>query len=73
MASVSAPKLIDPLPVSVSSEARESRDLLIAEHCDIIDALQARDGKLAGRILARHAGRARKRVLSALSQSPIVP
>ena len=59
--------------VSVSSEARESRDLLIAEHCDIIDALQARDGKLAGRILARHAGRARKRVLSALSQSPIVP
>lgn len=59
--------------VSVNSESRESRDALIAEHCDIIDALQARDGKLAGRILARHAGRARKRVLTALSQSPIVP
>lgn len=59
--------------VSVNSEARENRDDLIAEHCAIIDALQARDGKLAGRILARHAGRARKRVLTALSQSPIVP
>ena len=59
--------------VSVSNEASSSRDALIAEHCEIIDALQARDGKLAGRILARHAGRARKRVMAALSQSPIVP
>ncbi|CCE06114.1 Transcriptional regulator, GntR family [Bradyrhizobium sp. STM 3843] len=60
--------------VSISSnEAGGQRDALIAEHCDIIDALQARDGKRAGRILARHAGRARKRVLSALSRSPIVP
>ncbi|MDE2364826.1 MAG: GntR family transcriptional regulator [Hyphomicrobiales bacterium] len=59
--------------VSVSSEATGGREALIAEHCDIIDALQARDGRLAGRILARHAGRARKRVLAALSQTPIVP
>ena len=40
---------------------------------EIIDALQARNGKRAARILSRHAGRARKRVLSALSRSPIVP
>jgi DNA-binding GntR family transcriptional regulator len=60
--------------VSISSnEAGGQRDALIAEHCDIIDALQARDGKRAGRIMSRHAGRARKRVLSALSRSPIVP
>ncbi len=60
--------------VSISSiEEGSRRDALIAEHCDIIDALQARDGKRAGRILSRHAGRARKRVLSALSRSPIVP
>jgi DNA-binding GntR family transcriptional regulator len=60
--------------VSISSnEAGGQRDALIAEHCEIIDALKARDGKRAGRILSRHAGRARKRVLSALSRSPIVP
>jgi DNA-binding GntR family transcriptional regulator len=56
-----------------SSEVGAQRDALIAEHGEIIDALQMRDGKRAGRILARHAGRARRRVLSALSRSPIVP
>jgi DNA-binding GntR family transcriptional regulator len=59
--------------VSISRDASRQHADLIAEHCDIIDALQARDGKRAGRILARHAGRARKRVLAALSRSPIVP
>jgi GntR family transcriptional regulator, rspAB operon transcriptional repressor len=59
--------------VSVSGDAGDQRAALIAEHGDIIDALQARDGKKAGRILSRHAGRARKRVLSALSHAPIVP
>jgi DNA-binding GntR family transcriptional regulator len=59
--------------VSISRDASEQHGDLIAEHCDIIDALQARDGKRAGRILARHAGRARKRVLAALARSPIVP
>ena len=60
--------------VSISSnEAGSQRDALIAEHCEIIDALQTRDGRRAGRILARHAGRARKRVMAALSRSPIVP
>ncbi len=59
--------------VSISREPGGQHDALIAEHCEIIDALQARDGKRAGRILARHAGRARKRVLAALSRTPIVP
>jgi DNA-binding GntR family transcriptional regulator len=59
--------------VSISRESSRQHADLIAEHCDIIDALQARGGKRAGRILARHAGRARKRVLAALSRSPIVP
>jgi DNA-binding GntR family transcriptional regulator len=59
--------------VSISRDASRQHADLIAEHCEIIDALQARDGKRAGRILARHAGRARKRVLAALSRSPIVP
>ena len=59
--------------VSISRDASRQHADLIAEHCEIIDALQARDGKRAGRILARHACRARKRVLAALSRSPIVP
>jgi len=59
--------------VSINSESDLQHAALIAEHCEIIDALQARDGKRAGRILARHAGRARKRVLAALARSPIVP
>jgi DNA-binding GntR family transcriptional regulator len=59
--------------VSISREASGQHADLIGEHCGIIDALQARDGKRAGRILARHSGRARKRVLAALSRSPIVP
>jgi DNA-binding GntR family transcriptional regulator len=60
--------------VSISSvEASGQHDALIREHCEIIDALQARDGKRAGRILSRHAGRARRRVLAALSRAPIVP
>ena len=59
--------------VSISGNSDLQQAALIAEHCEIIDALQARDGKRAGRILARHAGRARKRVLAALSRSPIVP
>lgn len=59
--------------VSINSDSDLQHAALIAEHCEIIDALQARDGKRAGRILARHAGRARKRVLAALSRSPIVP
>ena len=59
--------------VSISRDASRQHADLIAEHCEIINALQTRDGKRAGRILARHAGRARKRVLAALSRAPIVP
>jgi DNA-binding GntR family transcriptional regulator len=59
--------------VSISAESDLQHAALISEHCEVIDALQARDGKRAGRILAHHAGRARKRVLAALARSPIVP
>jgi DNA-binding GntR family transcriptional regulator len=60
--------------VSVGAASGDAaQGALIAEHGEIIDALQARDGKRAGRILARHAGRARHRVLAALSHTPIVP
>jgi DNA-binding GntR family transcriptional regulator len=54
-----------------SSEAGHRQETLSAEHCEIITAPQERDGRRAGRIFTRHAGRARERVLSA--RSPIVP
>ena len=46
---------------------------LIAEHIEIIDALQAREGRRAARILGGHVGRARKRVLDGLSHAAVVP
>jgi DNA-binding GntR family transcriptional regulator len=45
---------------------------LVAEHAAIIDALQARDGRRAKRIIRDHVSSAQKRVLSALSRSAIV-
>jgi DNA-binding GntR family transcriptional regulator len=57
---------------SVKQLAKEEVAALIAEHCQIIDALQARAGKRAARLISAHIGRARRRVLSALSQVAIV-
>jgi GntR family transcriptional regulator, rspAB operon transcriptional repressor len=58
--------------VSVQKLAKMDMTALIAEHCQIIDALQARSGKRAARLISAHIGRARRRVLSALSQAAIV-
>jgi GntR family transcriptional regulator, rspAB operon transcriptional repressor len=58
--------------LSVKKLAKEDVPALIAEHCEIIDALQARAGKRAARLVSAHIGRARRRVLSALSQAAIV-
>jgi DNA-binding GntR family transcriptional regulator len=58
--------------VSVNKLAKDDVPVLIAEHCQIIDALQARAGKRAARLMSAHIGRARRRVLSALSQAAIV-
>jgi DNA-binding GntR family transcriptional regulator len=58
--------------VSVKKLAKADVVALISEHCQIIDALQARAGKRAARLISAHIGRARRRVLSALSQAAIV-
>jgi GntR family transcriptional regulator, rspAB operon transcriptional repressor len=58
--------------LSVKKLAKEEIPALIAEHCQIIGALQARAGKRAARLMSAHIGRARRRVLSALSQAAIV-
>jgi GntR family transcriptional regulator, rspAB operon transcriptional repressor len=48
-------------------------DALVSEHNAIIDALQERDGRRAGRLLTQHVTRAEKRVMSALANAAIVP
>lgn len=60
--------------VSVQKLARDHDDVavLVSEHGQIIDALQARAKKRAARALSDHIERARRRVLSALSQAAIV-
>ena len=54
-------------------ETDRNTDALVAEHAAIVDALQARDGRAAGRLLARHVERAEKRVMKALSSTSVVP
>jgi GntR family transcriptional regulator, rspAB operon transcriptional repressor len=46
---------------------------LLSEHQAIIDALQARDGRRAGKLLNQHVARAEKRVMKALSSVSILP
>ncbi len=58
---------------SVGAMNDRNVDLLVAEHVAIIDALQAREGREAGKLLVRHVERARKRVMKALADAPVVP
>ncbi len=59
--------------MSISGLDRRETASVVAEHGVIIDALQARNGRRAGMLLARHIGRAEKRALSALEQVAILP
>ena len=45
---------------------------LVAEHVAIIDAVQARDGRTAARLVREHIAKAEKRILAALSRAAIV-
>lgn len=46
---------------------------MVVEHNAIIDALQAREGRKAGRLLAQHIERAKRRILTSLASTAIVP
>jgi DNA-binding GntR family transcriptional regulator len=59
--------------VSLKQVDTTTHAALVSEHGDIIDALQARDGRRAARILCGHVSRARKRVLRELTRTAIVP
>lgn len=58
--------------VSVGNMQGRDPDRLIAEHSAIIDALQARNGRLVARQLRDHIADAEKRVVAALSRHAII-
>ena len=49
-----------------------SADKLVKEHCDIIDAIQARDKTLAARLITSHVNKSQKRLFAVLENRPIV-
>lgn len=59
--------------MSVAGIDERNFDVLVAEHNGVIDALQERDGRRAGRLLSQHVARAERRVMSALTNAAIVP
>jgi DNA-binding GntR family transcriptional regulator len=44
----------------------------VAEHCEIIDALQARDRAKATSLITKHITKSQKRLFSVLSNQPII-
>jgi DNA-binding GntR family transcriptional regulator len=45
---------------------------LVQEHCRIINALQARNGRLAAKLMREHVGAAAKRMLKGLGSSAVM-
>jgi DNA-binding GntR family transcriptional regulator len=58
--------------VSLSNQRTKDCSEPLADHVTIIDALQARDGSRAARLIARHVGRSRGALMRGLGQRPIV-
>lgn len=59
--------------VSISMTPPRDYDEFLREHCDIIDALQARDGRRAARLVGAHIERGEKRIIAMLARAQIVP
>ena len=59
--------------LSVTVFDNRNFQILLSEHQSIIDALQARDGRRAGKLINQHVARAEKRVMRALSSVSILP
>ncbi|OYY08449.1 MAG: GntR family transcriptional regulator [Rhizobiales bacterium 35-68-8] len=58
--------------VSIGTMQGRDPDVLVTEHAAIIDALQARNGRQAARLLKEHIADAEKRVMAALSRHAVV-
>lgn len=58
--------------MSVDATRRHDPQRVLRQHCEIIDALQGREGRRAATLLARHVLEAQKRVCDALSRAAVV-
>ncbi|MEP9377321.1 GntR family transcriptional regulator [Aquabacter sp. CN5-332] len=58
--------------VSLSVIADRGFDGPLKDHVEIIDALQARNGNAAARVVRRHVGKSRDQILKVLERRPIV-
>lgn len=59
--------------ISVAALVPRNVEVLIAEHVAVINALQAREGRRATKILGQHISRAERRVIAGLERVAIVP
>lgn len=57
--------------ISIHAMRDHDPSRLVKEHCKIIDALQARNGRAAAGILRDHVNNAARRVLRVLGQAPV--
>jgi DNA-binding GntR family transcriptional regulator len=59
--------------MSISRSSPRDYAVFVCEHGDIIDALQARDGRKAAKLVHKHIKNGEKRIVAALSCAAIVP
>ena len=59
--------------VSISHSSPRDYGIFVREHGAIIDALQARDGRKAARLVYTHIKRGEKRIIAAFARAAIVP
>ncbi len=58
--------------VSISNTTPENYESFVREHGEIVDALQARDGRKAVRLIGAHIKRGGKRITAALTRAAVV-
>lgn len=58
--------------ISLSAIADRGFDEPLCDHVEIIEALQARNGNAAARVVRRHVGKSRAQIMRALDARPIV-
>lgn len=59
--------------ISIGGLRARDPSALVAEHAGIVDAVQARDGRRAARLVRGHLAAAEKRIIGALERAAVVP
>jgi DNA-binding GntR family transcriptional regulator len=58
--------------ISVGAIKGHDPAVLVAEHGELIDALQRRDGRAAAKLVQGHVGKAERRIIAALTRSAVI-